>query len=210
MHSAVRALHLMSADPAQAAQVAAWLARHGADRASFRDAYDLTAYVLRNFADPPDLVFFGLDALQPAERSLPERIRGTWPGVAFVFYGSERDVEGTSNGALTLSVAGDGGLQTLLAEPPANIVQRLRASIAAPRPTESHLPASGNTPGESSESELHADEARVSVEVCPSNRQNNDEESRPAAANGGETWRVPAGELLTPEEIETLLDDGAG
>lgn len=209
MHPTVRALHLMSADPARAAQVAAWLALHGASRAAFRDAYDLSAYVLRNFADPPDLVLFGLDALQPAERSLPERIRGTWPGVAFVFYGSERDVGEPCGGALTLHVLGDAALQAMLADTPRAVIARIRAAIAAPPAAEPALAASGNTSPPPEPPPRDAD-ARVSVEVCAPNRQNECPEPQPAAANGGETWRVPAGEMLTPEEIEALLDDGAG
>ena len=151
------AIHLRTGQRARVEAVDTWLARHEVPVAAFDDAYDACVHLLLHCADIPDLAVVGVDWLTPDEFQILAYIRQTWPHAVIVVYGGEGELPGFDLLPLTQAYARDGGIQTMLADTPEEIVRRLRGrrpSLTALARPESVGDTGGSTAKQSASSPL--------------------------------------------------------
>ena len=180
------ALHLRTGETSAAEAISSWLRQHRVGGTDFSDAYEACVYLLEQSEETPDLAFVGTDWLTPDEFPIIRYIHETWPGVGVIIYGDGGELPPQESGALMWRCGSVDALRQVLADSPANVLQRLR--------------------------EHRGDD----VALLPTSEQRADCAPAPGPGTAGGARRYPPPDernslasrsVLTAEELAALLDD---
>ena len=179
------AVHLHTGQPAAANALDAWLARHGVERIAFDDVYASCVHLLTRYDHVPDLALVGADWLQEDEFGIVRYLRETWPRVGIVVYGRAETSPALHAAPLVCTCPTQAALDRLLAETPAQLLQRLCADAAGPWTVPSRL------------------ETERRPEVVETREPPPQRVARPAPPS---SQPDPPRALLTAEELSALLE----
>jgi len=220
-----RAVHIRTGQPAAAEAIDAWLSDHDVEVLACADVYEACVHLLREYHNVPEMVVIGTDWLAPDELAIVRYARETWPRAAIVVYGAGASPAPEAS-PLTIACGSDAALRTVLADSPAQLLERLclrtvtvpaddllptRAATPTPeygpvfpplRPTPAGAPTVTRSPDGS--------RTRVSAPGCAPP----DCDRRASRGRGALATRPPltlsstdaARSILTAEELSALLD----
>ena len=205
-------IHVHTGDRGSDEAVADWLERHNVEIVECGDAFDACVIALTQRDRQPDLALVGADWLSPAEFSVVEYFRESWPSMPVVVYGSTPAAATVRPDALTLVCGSRSALERLLAESPDALLGKSLGGHEPHSPKEDawrprpRIPAPEQRQSDPTDDGIQSQSAHRPGAATADNIP----ESRPSPRESGNMTdsRAPAASsILTEEELAELLKD---